>query len=223
MFQPIEVREFEERTGLHCSDLDSAGSSVKKVVSLRGVAEISSVSLMKTVYLIKLIRSVRLVGDSRKRPYADSEITVVSMDPRQLRIGQTFAQRKKYQVFMEEFPNLFQAFCGGLSGLSRFQPMVILGRDVEGESVLAHYLPPVVEAVNGHSHLLDGIHRNFVILQAGASIESVLIRNPSSPFPAELHSWDKLRIVDQKPPLEERYFKLREELFRDLKFVGVDG
>ncbi len=32
-----------------------------------------------------------------------------------------------------------------------------------------------------------------------------------------------MKIVDEKPPVNERYVNLRPELYRDLSAVGIDG
>lgn len=222
MFQPIPIGEFEARTGIRTGDLDSSYSRAVKVVSLRDVPHIDRIQVMSHAYLARLLSRVTLVGDPNRRPYAEADISVVAIDPKQLRVVQTFLQRRKYIDFIESFPARFRGFCMP-SGISRFGPIIVLGRDKEGEEVMAHYVPPIVEAENSHTNLLDGIHRNFIILRAGASIESVLIRGVGVELPAVPNTWESVMVVDEKPPPEKRFFNLREELFRDLKYVGVDG
>ena len=226
MFTPISLPDFEERTGIRRADFVHLWDSVVRVVSMRAIKTVLGVQAMPRAYLEQLLRSVTLIGDRSCRPYEKSEIRLVRTDPRGVTVGQTFLERRKYLNFLEGFTSIFDGFCLP-RGISKITAMIILGRTEQGELVLAHYIPPIVEDGNGGSRnghrLIDGIHGSFVVKEAGTTIESVVIRGVEAPLPFEPKEWKEVQIVDEKPPAEERLFGSRLELFRDLKFSGIDG
>lgn len=70
---------------------------------------------------------------------------------------------------------------------------------------------------------LDGTHRCFLIKSIGTTIETVVIRGVTAPFPCDPQPWSRVRQVDAKPPRPERFVDLRPEFFRDVKHIGIDG
>lgn len=176
---------------------------------------------MPTTYLKTLISQITLVN-SDIRPYADSPIELVGIDPSVLRIGQKFVEWEKVRSLLVDFPEIFKGYC--LSrGIVNSLPVMILGYTKDNVRAMAHYLPPIVEENTGKQLLLDGIHRNFLVNRVGAVLQAIRIRKVMMPFPGKPQSWERIKLVAEKPPPEERYFDLKPELFRDLKYIGIDG
>jgi hypothetical protein len=178
---------------------------------------------MPIAYLEKLIQSVTLTGNRNKRPYKNCEIHLTRIDSCALSIGQTFVEREKYRNFIEHFDMvLAKRYCVS-RGIAKCNPLRIFAETENGEHVVAHYLPPIVEINNGHQFLVDGIHRNYLAMRVGTTIESVVIKNVQTELPCTPQKWSTITLVDEKPPLEKRFHNLRPELFRDLKYGGIDG
>jgi hypothetical protein len=108
-------------------------------------------------------------------------------------------------------------------GISKKGACWIFGETAEGDRAIAQYLPPIVEQIGNRHAVLDGIHRFSYVRGAGTTIEIVKISDPSIPFPCDLQKWSEVMTVDLKPPKDQRFFNLRAEYFRDLKYVGIDG
>jgi hypothetical protein len=222
MFSPISLPDFETRTGLKTSDFAGVWNEARHIVALREITTVLAVQAMPIGYLKQLLQSVRLAGDADARPYAGCTIKLVRMDPRSVRIGQTFVERKKYQAILERFGDFFSEFCVS-RGISKMTASIVLGTTADGVASLAHYIPPIAEEHAGKPLCLDGIHRNFVVKNAGTTIETVVVSGVSANFPCEVREWSAIQVVETKPPKEERFFGLRPELFRDLKIIGIDG
>lgn len=221
MFDPITLDEFHRRTGLN----PTFSSTADQIVSLRDInpEEISSVQIMPRAYLEKIIRNIVLEGNPTERPYAKCDIQLVRIDPHDLKLGQTFVERPKYQSLLERFGNLFgDSFCTS-RGTAKCGPLIVFGKTREGVDAVAHYVPPIIESTNGTQFLLDGVHRNFLVMRVGTTIESIVIKNVETPLPCDVQSWDTVRAVDQKPPRSERFSGLRTEFFRNVKHAGIDG
>jgi hypothetical protein len=222
VFQSIPIEELEKRVGSLPFNMQRTADIV---VSLRDIdpLRINSIEVMPKDYLDRLIRRVTLEGDSSSRPYADCEITTMTVDPDDLQIGQTFIQREKYRQILEGLNgNLDGHFCVP-RGIAKRGPFIVFGSTNDGTPAIAHYLPPIVEDGKYGRFLLDGIHRNFLVKKVGTTIETILIRGVKEQLPCDPVSWSKIKPVDEKPPREERYFNLRKEFFRDLKYTGIDG
>lgn len=224
MFEPLDVRDFEARTGLKTG----FSCRAEEIVSLRDLneGEVTAVQVMPISYLEALLRNVSLEGDVNVKPYANCEFSLVSMDPRSACVGQTFVERSKYQAILEKFELLDGKFCVN-GGAAKRNALIIFGVNKDGKEVMAHYLPPIYEVMNGndngHHFLLDGVHRNFLVKQIGTTIESILIKGVKIPLPCDPGTWQEVRVVSEKPPRLERFHNLRPELFRNLKFIGIDG
>ena len=162
-----------------------------------------------------------------RRLFHKNPISVVSLDPRQLKIGQKFIYRETYQKLLEEVPDIFKHFhIGNGNSLGSLGPYFAFGDTAQGEYAMACYIPPIVEKHGSDFVIMDGIHRNFIARQAGTTVNSIVVSNVRIPFPCKIHGWEDAKVIPlaEKPPkLEERYFDLNSELFRNLKYLGIDG
>lgn len=222
MFEPIAVDEFRARTDISEKYLDVPWRNVESIVSLRDIVQIVHITVMRNDYLRQLLNSVWLEGDPGERPYRNAEFAYKAAYPESLLVGQTFVERRKYQSLLEEFPALFTEHCVP-PGITNSTPYVILGRIRTGSFAIAHYVPPIIEEGRRGEAIMDGVHRNYVVRMVGAVLPSIVVRGVKTPFPSELMPWATIRVVDQKPPREERFYNLRPELFRSLKAIGIDG
>lgn len=205
------------------SDFSSRWADIEAVVSLRALKRIDAIEIMPREYCRRLLEHTTLVGDKTVFPYRDCRITMIRVDVHDVAVGQTFVQRDKYAAILENFHGIFDGFSVS-RGISKLTALRILGKDSAGRVALAHYLPPILEVHNGRRVLMDGIHRSFLIMNSGTTIESIVINDVRIPFPCSFNDWSEVHCVDTKPPeMKDRYFNLKPELFRDVKFVGVDG
>lgn len=221
MFKEIPIEQFESRTSttLHLN------TKAEIVVSPRHLVpgSVTAIQVMSRDYLDQLIRNVTLEGDEAKRPYKEADIRLVRMDPSDLMLGQTFVERGKYQAILEEFRQLFgEHFCV-TRGIAKLSPLIVFGKTADRRNAIAHYVPPIVEATNGTQFLLDGVHRNFLAMGIGTTIESVLIKGVETPLPCTPQEWSAVQVVNKKPPRERRFWNLESSLFRNLKYTGIDG
>jgi hypothetical protein len=165
---------------------------------------------------------VTLVGDTACRPFAGRKIRRMRADPEMFSVGQTFVEQKKLLALQTDFFDIFRG-SGATRGFAKRGAMIILGRTASGELAVAHYVPPIIER-HGHMHgLLDGVHRCYTAMRVGTTIEVIKVSDVQTPFPCGFGSWRQVRQVDAKPPKPERFHDLKPELFRDLKFIGIDG
>lgn len=222
--EPIEFGEFLRRTGMDKHDLGfERMDRVEKIVSLRKIVKLLLPCAMPRNYLLKILQNIGTLGDPENKVFRNAEFQFLRTDPNGLLVGQTFVSRPKYTALMEGFQHIF-AGSTLPRGFSKLTPQIVLGEDADGQMVLANYVPPIFEVHDGNPVIMDGIHRNFIILNAGTTIQSIVIRNIATPFPCRPMPWDKIKVVDIKPErMEDRYFDLRREFFRDLKSVGIDG
>lgn len=222
MFNPIDLKEFERRTGNRRLEFMELWDSAEQVVSLRDIIDTYMVADMPLSYLERILANVTLVGDQRVFPYKGKDIQTLRMDPGGVKIGQTFIERGKILALMDHFPDVFKSFTT-TRGIAKLNAKVVLGRTDDGSMAIAHYLPPIVEQHDSDMILLDGIHRFFLMLRSGTTIEAVVVYGVEWPFPASTRNWSTIRTVEDKPPPDERFFSLRPDLFRDVKSVGIDG
>lgn len=222
MFQHIDLETFRARTGICQDDFARLRAKGEKIVSLREIVEVNCVQAMPKGYLYRLIESVTLDGDPHEKPYSGCVIELVRMDPNSLLVGQTFVERGKLQRILEHFTDMWSEFCV-TRGIAKRTAWIVSGTTALGESVIAHYLPPIVEDNNGHRLLLDGVHRNFLTKAVGTTIETVVIKGVRTAFPCTCSPWDDVRPVDEKPTKDERFQDLDPALFRNIKAIGIDG
>lgn len=216
MMRQIQLDLFRERTGI-THDMRAV-----RIASLREIVKVNGIEVMSRSYLENLLFSVVLEGNPQKQVYEDCKIDLITVDPRSLRLGQTFVERSKCHGMLESLSSIFSGFCVA-PGFVRGIPSIVYGETKDGTRVLAHYLPPIIEEHKGGPILIDGVHRHYLVRAIGSSIDSIIVRNPCVPFPCAIHDWSKVRIVDQKPERGERFLQLRTDLFRDFSHVGIDG
>lgn len=217
MFEPIPIDEFRRRTGL-----DALEPGIRSVVSLRDIHFVANISVMSVDYLQALLRNVPLTNQQGIRPYASVRPRSARIDPHLLRVPQTFVERKKCQAFLESFPSVFDGFLV-TKGVAKCTALIVGGVTKEAEAAMAFYVPPIIECGKSEYRLVDGMHRNFLVMRVGTTLESIMLEEVNTEFPCVPCSWNNVELVDEKPPKERRFFGLKPELFRDLKWVGIDG
>lgn len=220
MFEPIDLGEFERRTSIRPHGDIWRGAD--RVVSLRNIRKITDIRLMNDAYLNNLLLSVTLVGDPDTRPYEGCDIKRLRADPTMFAVGQTFVEERKLLNLQAGFYDIFRG-SGATSGFAKKGAMIILGEAADGGAAIAHYLPPLVEWHGNRHGLLDGMHRGYSAMRVGTTVEIIKVCFPVVPFPCDFGHWKNVRQVGAKPPKEERFFSLKPDLFRDLKYVGIDG
>lgn len=222
MFTPIPIDEWRKETELTVEE--TGWRQATHIVSLRDIVEVLHIEFMSKEYLKKLLRRVALIGDPECRVYSQCKIRFTEIDPHTLEIGQLFVERGKYRALIEEFTNLLSKRHCVKPGIAKLPPMRVLGRTADGTLGIAQYIPPIIENGSGIFRLLDGIHRNYIIRSTGGTIDAVLIEHVATPFPCKTRRWNKgIKIVDEKPPPDERFEDLNRALFRNLKLIGIDG
>ena len=209
--------ELEDRINFH---INSGNKNHQTIVPLRSIAEATEITLMSEALFKTLMRSVPIKNTKRK-PYANSEIDVYRIQPRGLHVGQTFVYQGKINTILSNSGLRFQGYTS--LGVSEMMPSIIFGKDHEDEKVLALYVPPIVEHHKEGSILLDGLHRCFLCETVGASTLAIHILNPSEEIPFDPFRWDKIQYVQEKPEQGNWYKNLKKELFRDLNYVAIDG
>lgn len=220
MFDPIDLAEFERRTRIR--PLGTLWDGADRIVSLRNLRKIVDIRLMNDDYLRNLLLGVTLVGDPDLRPYAGCDIKRMRADPAMLAVGQSFVEERKLLNLQSAFYDIFKG-SGATSGFAKKGAMIILGEPEGGGLAVAHYLPPLVEWHGDRHGLLDGMHRGYSAMRVGTTVEVIKICHPRSPFPCDFGHWKNVRQVGEKPAKDQRFWGLKPDLFRDLKYVGIDG
>jgi len=221
LFQSLTADIFQRRTGIDL--LKVYPQKIDNVVSLRDIRIILNVQAMPLSYLEKMLIKVGLEDRPQEKIYYHCNIQLIRFDPWNVKIGQTFIERTKYQSLLEDFPNYFEGYCI-TRGAAKCNAYIVIGMTENSKLLsLAHYVPPIIEENNGELVLLDGVHRSFLIKNVGTTSEAVLIKGVKAKFPCDPQDWRKIKVVDSKPPRNERYFNLNTKYFRDLKYSGIDG
>lgn len=226
----ISPDEYLQRLGLNLSDFTKAlrlpdVAAVQKIVPLRTIREVTSPPIPISQELLAwLLRRTRTM--SGQSPFLNATFQTAKIDPRHLKVGQKFIYRENYQRLLEEIPDLFHKFPSGNGHLSDLGAYFVFGKTEQDEPSLACYIPPLIEKHGSDLVIMDGIHRDYIIMQAGATTNAILIGGVEVPFPCSFHDWSDMKVIPlaQKPTdVRERYFNLHPELFRDLKYLGIDG
>src|SRR3989344_3955319 len=167
MFEPIPLEAFQERTGIIKNDFLFT-PEVTEIVSLRNIASVSQVHIMPTEYLKKLLLNISISGDSKCKVYEGCRMKRVRIDPRQVRIGQTFVERPKCLKILEEFSGVFSGF-DTPGGFASLPSLIVIGKTDTHSVAIAHYLPTIIEIRKGgrKPKLLDGIHRSYLTRSVG--------------------------------------------------------
>ncbi len=196
---------------------------IKKVLPLRNLEKIESIIPIRNEVLLKMIRKIKTLDN--RSPFKRSTISLVKVDPHQLKIGQKFVYRENYQNLLENLPKIFREFSIS-SGFSDLGAFMVFGTDKHQAYCLSYYIPPIIEKHKADLIIMDGIHRNFINKQMGATLNAIMVENVNAPFPCSIHSWDEIQIIPLKNKprdINKRYFDLNKNLFRDLKYLGIDG
>lgn len=199
-------------------------TDIKRVVRLRDIKKITSLVPMSRGFLENLLRRVK-TGNGRF-PFEESHFRLIGLRPTELRIGQRFVYREKYQQLMEGVADIFRDFMVTAGGIADLGPFTIVGLDEDNDCCLAYYLPPLIEKHGDALATMDGIHRSFIAKQTGKTHTAIMIERVNVPFPCGMRSWDEGRVIslaDRPADMRDRYFGMQQELFRDLKSVGIDG
>lgn len=214
----LDIKEFEQR--LHLPNIQK----INKILPLRDMKIIQSLIPISAEMLSYLIQHVKTL--SGQMPFNNINIQMVKIDPRHLKIGQKFIYRENYQKLLEEVPDIFHRFMVSAGGLADLGAYFVFGLNGDNTYCLACYMPPIIEKHNSDLVIMDGIHRNYISKQAGLALNAILIEGTEIPFPCSPTDWSKIKVIPlaEKPKnMKDRYFNLKQELFRDLKYLGIDG
>lgn len=226
MFTPLSIEAFFDRTGLSPQRLAIGTDGTATVVSFRDLIEVTNVQLLDGSQILALLDRVGLAGDPNVHPYRGCSVKFVRTDPNTVKLGQTFIEEGKLLAILRDFsPKLAQFTLKGYAKVTAFIAHGFAKDPATGllRPAIALYLPPIIESFEEGTALLDGVHRLSLARGVGTSVETIKVYRPKVPFPCGLNRWDAVKMVGQKPPKDERFFDLKPELFRDLKFLGIDG
>lgn len=196
---------------------------IEKVLPLKNLKEIHSVLPITNSFLLGIVKKIKTIDNQSPFKNATAELTKV--DSNQLKVGQKFVYRENYQNMLENLPKIFKKFAIS-SGLSDLDAYMVFGADSRKNYCLSYYIPPIVEQHNDTLVIMDGVHRNYINKQWGTTLKAILIKNINVPFPCSFHPWNEIEIIPLKnkpKDIEKRYFDLNPNLFRDLKYLGIDG
>jgi hypothetical protein len=73
---------------------------------------------------------------------------------------------------------------------------------------------------------MDGTHRSYIAMQSGAPMQAILATDVSAPYPCTPQKWEEMKVIslkDKPTDINLRYFNIQKNLFRDLKWLGIDG
>lgn len=194
--------------------------SVSEIVSVKEIKEVISVEMMTEEFLIRLIKSVKLLN-SNVEPYKESSIVQTHLDPTTLLIGQTFVEKEKLRKIKKNIAFLVNQ-SPRVTNFAELPPLIIKGFNSDGERVSSYYLPPIIEEHNGKSCIIDGNHRCYIANEMKIPINVILIKNAISP-PCGFDTLDSVKITKRKPKSGKRLINGNLKLFRDFKDVGIDG
>lgn len=197
---------------------------ITKIIPLRDMKSVESLIPINRDLLSYIIEQIRTLGGNII--FADVKIQMVKLDPRHTKIGQRFVYRETYQKILEDIPGIFHRFLVTNGGLGDLGPYFVFGFDENNSYCLACYIPPIIEKHGSDLIIMDGIHRNFIAKQAGMALNAILVEGVKMPFPCSVKDWEMISVIPvlEKPKdINERYFDLNKDLFRDLKYLGIDG
>jgi len=210
----LSVEDFKERTRM---DLDP---EAEFIIPLRNVPKIKRMEDMKQCYLEALLRTVP-TNDKKHIPFQNAEFQYYEWNPSNIRAPQTFVQIDKLVNLLDlTTTGIFADY--GYTGFTRLTPKVVYS-EINETLYAALYVPPIIEQHDGDYLLLDGVHRSSLVRGTGGSMRYIVIKDVNVEFPTTPRPWEDVQKVQYKPPMEERYENLKPELFRDLKYVGIDG
>jgi len=198
---------------------------VKQVIPLRDIKEVHSIYPLHNGLLEKLVRGMKTL-DGQHHPFEKSDFQLVQIDPSHLKSGQCFVYKEVYTSIIEDLPRMFTKNYAQPQGVNQLGAFMIFGWDAEKNYSLAYYMPPIIEQHGNELILMDGTHRSYTTKQMGVMINAILIKNVSTPFPCTPHYWKDVKVIslkDKPTDINLRYFNIQKNLFRDLKWLGIDG
>lgn len=219
-FQRLDLDLEGFKQELHLPRLED----VVQIVPLRDIKKIKSLVPIDREMLLHLLRRVKTLDG--RLPFTKASMRSISVDPRQLKIGQRYVYRDNYQKILERGADAFGELISHNDGLGNAAAYFVFGPNGDDSYSMACYIPPIAERHGENLVIMDGIHRNYVAKQANAHLNAVILENVELPFPCSAHEWGEISVIplaDKPKELSERYFDLQKGLFRDLKYLGIDG
>lgn len=214
----LNIEDFERRLQL------PQVNEVTKIIPLKELHKIESIVPIGSDLLLYLIKRIRTLDG--QMPFINSTIRQVVVNPNQPKIGQKYVYRENYQQLLENISGIFNPLLGEWGGLGNLGAYFVFGYNGDNKYSMACYIPPIIEIHKSKPLIMDGIHRNYIARQTGLTINALIVKNVSVPFPCSPKNWREIQVIPQneKPKnLEDRYFELQKGLFRDLKYLGIDG
>jgi hypothetical protein len=214
----LNIEDFEKKLQL------PQVNEVTKIIPLRELHKIESIVPIGSDLLLYLIRRIRTLDG--QMPFTNSTIRQVVVNPNQPKIGQKYVYRENYQQLLENISGIFNPLLGEWGGLGNLGAYFVFGYNSDNKYSMACYIPPIIEVHKSKPLIMDGIHRNYIARQTGLTINALIVKNVSIPFPCSPKNWNEIQVISlsNKPKnLEDRYFELQKGLFRDLKYLGIDG
>ena len=217
---------------LDCPDLECLGvfmglpkiEKMEKIIPLRAMKTIKSLLPMSDKALAYLLSRIKTL-DGEHTPYKDSSFRLLKHNPNTFKLGQKYVYREKYIGILEGLSNNFAHF-NVVSGLGDLGAYFIFGDDENGKYSLACYIPPIIEQHGENLVIMDGVNRDYIAKQAGMTMHVIIVEKVLTPFPTSFHNWEEISVIhlaDRPKEVSERYFDLNKGLFRDLKYLGIDG
>jgi hypothetical protein len=195
---------------------------IQQVLPLRDLKQIQAVLPLPRALVLYIVQNIKTLDG--QRPFKNASLEIRTLDPGDLKIGQRFVYRENYTALLEGFSDIFKSFM--LPGLTGLGSMLVFGYDASRTYSLAFYLPPIIEAHGPDLVVMDGIHRNYIAKQTGSGMTALVVRGADAAFPCSSRDWSEIQVISlkEKPKdITERYFDLQKGLFRDLKYLGIDG
>ena len=225
----IDSKEYLARLGL---DMDGfkkelklpKADEVNKIIPLRDMTAVQSIIQINSELLLHLIKRVKTLDG--QFPFKYSTIHQEVVNPNQLKIGQKYVYRENYSKILESMTEIFRSHTGEWEGLGNLGAYFVFGFNGEGTYSMACYIPPIIEIHGSKPLIMDGIHRNYIARPFRVTINALIIKNIDIPFPCSPKNWSEIQVislVDKPKNLEDRYFDLKKNLFRDIKYLGIDG
>ncbi|MDP2668506.1 MAG: hypothetical protein Q8P07_01580 [bacterium] len=197
-------------------------SDTQTIIPLRFMSNVNALVPIRNDMLRHIISRVKTMNGHS--PFENADIKCTKAVPENLKIGQKFAYRENL-IGIIDIKKYFKQLAMP-AGISELGAWFLYGTDENGRPALSCYMPPMIERHGKNTVIMDGIHRNYIAMSFGISMSVIHIENISSPFPCGMMDWSELQSIplSEKPSdINERYFTLTKELFRDLKFLGIDG
>ena len=198
----------------------------ERVVPLRYLKNIISITQLTKNLLFEILSQIKTLDG--QRPFKNASFKVIHVDPKDLKVGQKYVYTENWTELIRDFSEIFcvdYVFGSGLTSLGAYMAYGTVSEN-ENDCAIAFYIPPIVEQHSNGLVIMDGMHRNWIIKQVGVTISVIKVENISVPFPCSCQAWREVKDISltQKPKdINERYFDLRQNLFRDLKYLGIDG